>query len=125
MESAQKNGAGFSALSFRGRGILKDNFCTSGTLFLLNERYYDWMGRSIVPEEYKDFVEKVNLGTMKAYEGTGADALDLPSEYNGMFYQKPLVLPNQAGMIARFYTIGQMVGKGFRRSGKLTLITGI
>ena len=125
MESAQKNGAGFSALSFRGKGILKDNFATSGVLFFLNERYFDWMGRAIVPEEYKDLVEKVNLGTMKAYEGTGAEALDLPSEYNGWFYQKPLVLPNQAGMIARFYIIGQTVARGFRRSGKLTGITSV
>lgn len=123
MEKAQANGAGFSALSYRGRGILKDNFATAQTLFFLNENYYDWMGRAIVPEEYKEMVEKVNLGTMSAYEGTGAEALDLPSEFNGWFYQKKLQLPNQAGMIARFYVIGQMVGKGFRRSGKLYGIT--
>ena len=125
MEKAQKNGAGFSALSYRGRGILKDNFATSGVLFFLNESYFDWMGRAIVPEDYKDMVEKVNLGTMSAYEGTGAEALDMPSEFNGWFYQKKLQLPNQAGMIARFYVIGQVVGKGFRRSGKLISITGV
>lgn len=125
MEKAQSNGAGFSALSYRGRGILKDNFATSQTLWLLNESYYDWMGRAIVPEEYKDVVEKVNLGTMSAYEGTGPAAMDLPSEFNGWFFQKKLMLPNQAGMIARFYVIGQVVAKGFRRSGKLTGITSV
>jgi hypothetical protein len=105
--------------------IIKDDFCTSGVMFFLNENYFDWMGRAIVPDDYKEFLTKVNLGTMKAYEGTGAEALDMPSEYNGWFYQKPLMLPNQAGMISRFYVIGQMVAKGFRRSGKLTGITGV
>lgn len=118
-----KNAAGFNCLSYRGVPILKDDFCTSGVLFFLNEDYFDWYGRSIVPDEYKDILEKVNLGTRKATEGTGYEALDMPSEFNGWFYQKSLVLPNQAGTIARFYVIGQMVGKGFRRSGKLTGIT--
>ena len=115
-----KNAQGFSALSYRGMPIIKDDFCTSGYLYFLNENYFDWMGRTIVPDEWKDVLTKVNLGTMKAYEGTGAEALDMPSEYNGWFYQKPLLLPNQAGMIARFYVIGQLVARGFRRQGVLT-----
>lgn len=120
-----KNAAGFTCLSYRGLPILKDDFATSGVLFFLNENYFDWKGRSIVPEEYSKFLSKVNLGTGKAAEGTGYEALDMPSEYNGWFYQKDLMLPNQAGMIARFYVIGQTVAKGFRRSGKLTGVTGV
>lgn len=120
-----KNAAGFTALSYRGAPFIKDDFATSQALYLLNERYFAWHGRTIVPEMYKDSVEKVNLGTMTAYEGTGASALDLPSEYNGWFYQKPLTIPDQAGRIARFYVIGQMVPKQFRRQGKLTGITGV
>lgn len=120
-----KAAAGFNALSYRGMGIIADDYATSGVLFFLNERYYDWMGRSMVPDEYKDFITKVNLGTMKTYEGTGAEALDVPSEYNGWFYQKPLMLPNQAGTVARFYVIGQTVARGFRRLGKLTGITSV
>lgn len=120
-----KNAAGFSALSYRGIPMIKDDFCTSGYLYFLNENYFDWMGRTIVPDEWKEVLEKVNLGTMKAYEGTGAEALDMPSEYNGWFFQKNLVLPNQAGMIARFYVIGQLVARGFRRHGVLTGVTGV
>lgn len=120
-----QNGQGFTSLSYRGIPILKDNFATSQTLFFLNENYYEWHGRTVVPDEFKDSVEKVNLGTMSAYEGTGAAALDLPSEYNGWFYQKPLTIPDQAGRIARFYVIGQMVAYGFRRQGKLTGITSV
>lgn len=120
-----QNGQGFTSLSYRGIPILKDNFATSGVLFFLNENYFEWHGRTEVPEEYKDSVEKVNLGTMTAYEGTGAEALDMPSEFNGWFYQKPLTIPDQAGRIARFYVIGQVVAYGFRRQGKLTGITSV
>lgn len=118
-----KGALGFTSLSYRGFPIIKDEFCTSGTMFFLNENYFDWMGRTIVPDEYKDFLTKVDLGTTKATEGTGYTALDMPSEYNGWFYQKPLMLPNQAGTIARFWVIGQTVGKGFRRLGKGTNIS--
>lgn len=120
-----QNGAGFTSLSYRGIPVLKDGFCTSGVLFFLNEKYFEWHGRSEVPDEYKGTVEKVNLGTSKAYEGTGAEAMDLPSEWNGFFYQKPLTIPDQAGRIARFYVIGQTVADGFRRQGKLTGITSV
>jgi len=124
-KSELKNAAGFSALSYRGMPIIKDDFCTSGYLYFLNENYFDWMGRTIVPDNFKSVISKVNLGTNKAYEGTGAEALDMPSDYNGFFYQKPMMLPNQAGMIARFYVIGQLVARGFRRQGVLTGITGV
>ncbi len=124
-KSELKNAQGFTSISFRDLPIIKDDFATSGVLFFLNERYFDWAGRSIVPDEYKEFISKVDLGTNSAYEGTGAEATKLPSEYNGWFYQKQIMMPNQAGMIARFYVIGQVVSKGFRRSGKLTGITSV
>lgn len=120
-----QNGAGFTSLSYRGIPILKDQFATSGVLFFLNENYFEWHGRTEVPSEYSDSIEKVNLGTSSAYEGTAAEALDMPSEYNGWFYQKPLTIPDQAGRLARFYVIGQVVAYGFRREGKLTGITTI
>lgn len=118
-----QDAAGFNALSYRGMPIIKDDYATSGVMFFLNEEYFDWHGRMTVPDMYKDVLEKVNLGTMSAYEGTGAQNLSLPSEFNGWFYQKPLTIPDQAGRIARFYVIGQMVPRSFRRQGKLTGIT--
>lgn len=118
-------GAGFTSISYRGIPVLKDQFSTSGYFYLLNELKFGWYGRSIVPDEYKDVLEKVDLGTMKAYEGTGAEALELPSEYNGFFYQKPLTIPYQAGRLGRFYVIGQEVSWEYRKQGQLTGITGI
>lgn len=123
-----QGGAGFSSVSYRGIPILKDDFATSGRLWLLNENYYDWKGRAQLPSDFKESIEKVDLGTSNTkdvYEGTGAMTLDMPSEYNGFWYQKPMMLPNQAGMIARFYVFGQVVATGFRRSGVGTGVTGI
>jgi len=120
-----RNAAGFSALSYRDMSIMRDDFSTAQTLWMNNESYMDWMGRTEVPEEYSDVLEKVDFGTMETYEGTGALALDMPSEFNGWYYQKPLTIPDQAGRIARFYVIGQMIPKAFRRSSKGTGITGV
>ncbi len=118
-------GVGFTSLSYRGIPFLKDQFADAQVLRLLNENKFGWFGRSIVPAEYSDSLEKINLGTEKAYEGTGAEAMDLPSEYNGFFYQKMLTIPTQAGRLGRFYVIGQEVSWEFRKSGQLTGITGI
>lgn len=118
-------GQGFNALTFRNFPIIKDDFATSGVMFFLNENYLFYAGRTAVPEDWKGFLEKVNLGTMKAYEGTGAEAMDLPSEYNGWFYQKEMVMPTQAGSIGRVYVIGQLMTDQPRRLGKLTGITSV
>lgn len=120
-----KNAAGFNALSYRGMHIMRDDFATSGVLWFVNEMYLGWKGRTEIPAEYKDVIEKVDFGTMSAYEGTGAEALDMPSEYNGWFYQKPLTIPDQAGRIARFYVIGQTIPHSFRRHSKGLTITSV
>lgn len=118
-----QDGAGFISLDYRGKPIIADDFCTSGYLLFLNEDSFGWYGRSVVPAEWKPFVEKVDLGTTKASESVGYDSLQLPSEYNGWFYQKAMVLPNQAGTIGRFYVIGQVCTWEPRRNGRLTAIT--
>lgn len=128
IEKSEENlagGQGFNALTFRNFPIIKDDFCTSGNLYFLNENYLFYAGRTQVPEDWKGFLEKVNLGTMKAYEGTGAEAMDLPSEYNGWFYQKEMVMPTQAGSIGRVYVIGQLMTDQPRRQGVLTGVTSV
>lgn len=124
-DSALAGGIGFNALTYRGIPLIKDDFATAGYLYFLNEKYTYLVGRTIVPDEYKDTVDKVNLGTMKAYEGTGAASMDLPSEFNGMFYRKDLDMPTQAGKIGRFYFLGQVVCTQPRRNGVLTGVTGV
>lgn len=113
---------GFTALSYRGFPIIKDDACTSGVLYFLNERYIRWMGRDIVPAALAGVLERVRIGARRTIEGVGAETP--PTDY-GWFFQKRQVMPNQAGMIGRFYVIGQVCGWQPRRQGKLTGITGI
>ncbi|MGH7744757.1 MAG: phage major capsid protein [Candidatus Dormibacteria bacterium] len=120
-----RNAAGFSALSYRDMYLIRDGQATAQKLWMANEEYMAWHGRTETPEEYKDVIEKVDLGTSEAYEGTGAMNLDLPSEYNGWFYQKPLTIPDQAGRLGRIYCIGQLVPRSFRRHSVGTGITGV
>jgi hypothetical protein len=121
-----RNSAGFNALTYRDLSLIADDLATSGVLYFLNEEYLDWYGREEVPSEYKDILEHVDFGgELEAYEGTGAMALEMPSAYHGFFYQKPLLIPEQAGRISRFYVIGNFIAKSFRRQGKLTGVTGV
>lgn len=120
-----RNAAGFNALSYRDMHIMRDDYATAQMLWFLNEKYIVWKGRTEIPEEYKEKLEKVDFGSMEAYEGTGAMALEVPSEFNGWFYQKPLTIPDQAGKIARFFVIGQTIPLSFRRHSKGTGITGV
>lgn len=121
--SAELRGAaGFTALTYRGIPIIADDACPAGTLYVLNERYLEWRGRTIVPSKYAGILEKVSL-TGKTMEGVGA-TLKAPSDA-GWFFQKMQMMPNQAGMVGRFYVIGQLVGSQPRRQGKLTGITGV
>lgn len=116
-----KGAAGFTALTYRGVPVIKDDACTSGYWYMLNERYMGWYGRTVVPSKYSGEVSKVNLGTPSTMEGVAA----APSNYHGWFVQKAKMMPNQAGMIARFYCVGQMCVTQPRRLGKLTGITGV
>lgn len=118
-----KGAAGFNAITYRGIPIIKDDACTSGVLYFLNEDYNMWLGRTTVPTKYSGVLEKISLGNMKTYEGVSAEQ-NIPSDA-GFFFQKYQMLPTQAGQIARIYCIGQFATKQPRRNSKITGITGI
>ena len=119
--SELKGTAGFTALSYRGKPVIKDDACTSGNWFMLNERYFGWKGRTTVPTKYDGQIQKVSFGEPQTIDGTAA-AITPPSSA-GWFMQDYRILPNQAGMIARLYLIGQTCGTQFRRQGRLTGVT--
>jgi len=116
-----KGAAGFTALTYRGVPVIKDDFATSGVWYMLNENYMGWYGRTIVPEEYKSELTSVSLGTPSTMEGVS----NAPSPSHGWFFQKMKMMPNQAGMIGRYYVVGQMCTSQPRRSGKLTGLSGV
>lgn len=125
VSKAQLGGAaGFIALHHRGMPLLKDKFATSAVWYKLNEDSFGYSGLTIVPAEYKALgVRKVNLGSMEAYESLAAS--EAPSEFNGFFYQPPIMMPDQPGTIARFYVMGQMMTWNPRLNSQGHTITGI
>lgn len=123
-KAALGGAAGFVSLHHRGMPLLKDKFATTGVFYKLNEDSYGYFGLNTVPQEYKDLgIRKVNLGSMEAYESLAAK--EGPSEFNGFFYQPPMMMPDQPGTIARFYVMGQMATFNPRLNAQLHSITGI
>lgn len=118
---ALKGVAGFTALSYRGVPIIKDDAATSGVFFLLNENYLKWHGRTMVPKEYEGHIEKISLGTADTQEGVSA----APYETYGFFFQPEQMVINQGSLIGRIWVFGQMCTAQPRRHGKLTGITAI
>jgi hypothetical protein len=118
-----KGAAGLTALSYRANPVIKDDDCTSGNWFMLNERYFEWRGRTIVPEKYAGKIQKVSLGEAKTMDGVSGSSQYAPPSSVGWFFQPYQMLPNAAGMIARFYCIGQVVVSQPKRQGRITGLT--
>jgi hypothetical protein len=115
--------AGFQALHHRGMPVIKDKKATSQVWYKLNESSFLWRGRTVVPQEYAKLgLRKVNLGLNNIDTPTQKET---PSDFNGWFYQPPMLMPDQAGTIARFYVIGQILGGNPRLNGQLHSITGV
>lgn len=116
-------GQGFGGVNtYSGIPIIRDKGATSGVLYMLNENYLSWHGRTRVPKNFKEFISPVNMGKGGVVEGQAATK---PSKYHGFFYQAKQMMPNQAGIISRFYVFGQMVSFNPSRQGKLTAITAV
>lgn len=122
--AAASMGQGFGRVNtYAGIPIIRDKAATSGVFYLLNENYLKWHGRTRVPASFKEFVSPVSLGKKRVIEGQASESM--PSNYHGFFYQAKQMMPNQAGIISRFYVFGQMTSFQPRRNGKLTGITSV
>lgn len=116
-------GQGFGGVNtYSGIPIIRDKQATSGVLYMLNENYLKWFGRTRVPKSFKEFVSPVSLGKKRVVEGQASENI---SRYHGFFYQEKQMMNNQAGIISRFFVFGQMASFQPRRQGKLTGITSI
>jgi len=122
-EAKMGGAAGFVSLHHRGFPVIKDKKATTGVWYKNNEKSFGWFGRTVVPQEYAKLgLTKVDLGLSNIETPTQAET---PSNFNGWFYQPPMLMPDQAGTVARFYVIGQMCAKNPRLNGQLYAITGV
>jgi hypothetical protein len=111
--------AGFDGLTYRTLTMIDDDFANAGQIYMVNEDYINWYGRSTVPEMYRNTIEHVSFDENGTYEGTGALAVEeMPSTDHGFFYQAPQPMPTQGGKYARFWTIGNYIASSYRRHGK-------
>lgn len=112
--------AGFDGLTYRTLTIIDDDFAPTGQLYMVNEEYVNWYGRSVVPDLYRDTINHVDFGSNdEGYAGTGQMAVEaMPSNDHGFFYQPPAQMPTQGGKYARFWTIGNYIASSYRRHGK-------
>lgn len=121
-----KGAAGFNALAFRGKAVIKDDDATSGVWFMLNERYFEWRGRTQVPPEWAaQGLSKVSLGESSTTDGVMGSSDYAPPSSVGWFHMPYMPLPQAGGMIARYYCFGQVCASQFRCQGKETVITTI
>ena len=109
-----QSGTGFTALSYRGIPVVRDDKCTSGVMYMVNEKYLDWNGATLAETNPVDFTFR--------YEGN-----DYPSGVKGFgFSWSNWIIPsNQAAVISHIYLGGQMWSANNRSHGKLTGITAI
>lgn len=115
-------GQGFGGVNtYDGIPIIRDKGANSGVLYMLNENYLTWHGRTKVPRSFKKFVSNLKLGK-SVKEGQAAMK---PSDFHGFFYQAEQMMPGQAGIIGRIFLFGQLVSFQPRRHGKLTGITSV
>lgn len=116
-----KGAAGFTVIFYKGMPILADDFATSGVLYFLNEDHLSWHGRTNLPAEFaKEGLSKVKLGKSK-----NMDLTYKPSDFHGWYSQKDAAMPMQAGLLGRYYVIGQVCTNNPRYHGKLTDILGV
>ena len=114
---------GYTVLAYRARPLIRDDAAPTGKWYMLNERYLGWRGRTIVPRRYSAYLQRVDLGKNTTIDGVPASPDYAAPSNVGWFFQNYMMLPEQAGQIARLYGIGQFCGWQFRRQGKGTGIT--
>ena len=109
-----KGAVGFNAISLRGRPMVADDKCTSGTFFWLNERYIDFY--RLISSDLKQV-----SSALEVTEGAG-DTEARPSFLQLKDFMSPV---NQFGEIGALIVMGNLICRAPRRQGKITGITGV
>lgn len=99
---------GFNALVYRGRPIVADDNCTTGTYFWLNEYYTEF-------KRLQDSTLNQIGSTVEVTEGFYKD-VPMPSAFQFRELMSPV---NQYGEVGLLILMGNLINKQPRRNGKL------
>lgn len=110
---------GFTAISYRGVPLVRDEKCTSGTLFMLNENTFEWRGAKATENTgYKS----VGFSSSTIANVYGEAPMKQISGFNWSTFRAPM---NQFGVVADIIIAGNLVIKRPNRNGQLNSITGV
>jgi hypothetical protein len=103
---------GFNALVYRGRPLVADDNCTTGTYFWLNEKYMEF-------DRLTDSSLNQIASTVEVTEGY-YKGVPMPSAFQFRELMSPV---NQYGEVGLLLLMGNLIHRQPRRNGKLTAIT--
>lgn len=115
--TAQNRGAlkgeiGFDALWYRGTPVVKDEKCTSGYMYFLNEKYLSWYS---LP--HPDNVMRSDSGLIEGYYG-----MEKPPVISWTGFKRPT---NQDAMLGQFIVYGELINRNPIRSSVIQGITSV
>lgn len=113
-----QGGTGFTGLFFKGFPVLGDEKCTSGVLYMVDERTIDFY--ALPPEKASKvgLAEPINYKSVDIQGNDYSDVMGLGFCWSGWI--KPT---NSASMVGHIYLGGELIGKNPKRSAALTGIT--
>ena len=111
---ALKGEIGFDALYFRGTPVVRDEKCTSGYMYFLNEKYLSWYS---LPHPTHQKAPAVGSNIKGAYEEQ-----PIPPVISWSGLKEPV---NQDAEIGQFIMYGELINENPNRSGVLTGVTGV
>lgn len=110
---------GFVALSFRGIPIAKDEKCTTGNIYALNENFLDFYGWDAKGEEGYTQVKLGSTNIDGVYEESPM------STFHGFNWSGLRSSLNQFGTIGELNQLGNVTSWSPKRSGVITGVSGI
>ncbi len=115
--TAQNRGAlkgeiGFDAIWYRGVPMVKDEKCTAGYMYFLNENYLGWYS---LPHPSNALTSGTSM-----IEGYYAEEMPKPISWTGL--KDPI---NQDAVIGQFIAYGELVNRNPNRSSVIQGITGV
>lgn len=114
--AALKGEVGFDSLMYRGVPIVSDEKCTSGTMWFINEKYYDFYW---LPVEQDGFTQ-IKVAGNKTTEGYYAEEGSKNSGFSWSGFKQPI---DQFGEIGQILLLGNYITFFSKRHGVLNTIS--